>query len=161
MFAELAACARSLGLTIPALLDRIYSEFGYFLEMNHSKIFEGAEGAAKIQKLADSYSGNPPSEVDGAAVSQVRDFAKGGISDEEGETIPREKMLFIHLADGRSFAVRPSGTEPKIKYYLFGQSLPEGGAFDGETLAREKQKVAASLDSLWQWLEADITARLA
>lgn len=76
MFAELAAYAASRAMNVSALLDEIYSEIGYFLEVNKSKVFEGAEGAAKIAKLADSYAANPPKEVDGSAVVRVRDFRK-------------------------------------------------------------------------------------
>lgn len=162
MFAELAAYAASRGLTVADLLDEVYSEVGYFLEVNQSKVFEGAQGAAQISKLADSYGSNPPKEVDGSAVTRVRDFRKDVIQDEEGETISKEKMLFVDLADGRSFAVRPSGTEPKIKYYMFGRSVPEGGQkMTAEELAAAKAKVSAGLDSMWAWLEKDIDTRLA
>ncbi len=162
MFAELAAYAASRGLTVVGLLDEIYCEIGYFLEVNQSKVFEGASGAAQIAKLADSYGSNPPKEVDSSAVVQVRDFRKDEIKDEEGEVVSKEKMLFVDLADGRSFAVRPSGTEPKIKYYMFGRSVPEPGKrLSLDELAAAKAKVSAGLASMWAWLEKDIDARLA
>ena len=76
--------------------------------------------------------------------------------------MPAEKMLFVDLADGRSFAVRPSGTEPKIKYYMFGRSLPAAGAkFNAEELAAAKTRAEQSLKDLWTWLDTDIDARLA
>ena len=62
-------------------------------------------------------------------------------------------MLFFDLTDGRSFAVRPSGTEPKIKYYLFGKSDA------GENLVATKQAVADGLASLWKWIEQDAKGR--
>jgi phosphoglucomutase len=162
MFAELAAYAASRGLTVVGLLDEVYAEIGYFLEVNQSKVFEGASGAAQIAKLADSYGSNPPKEVDGSAVTNVRDFRKDEIKDEEGEVVSKEKMLFVDLADGRSFAVRPSGTEPKIKYYMFGRSMPAAGQkLSADELAAAKAKVSAGLGSLWAWLEKDIDARLA
>lgn len=162
MFAELAAYAASKGQTIAELLDEVYCEIGYFLEVNKSKTFEGASGAAKIAKLADSYGSNPPAVIDGVQVTGVRDFRKDVIHDEEGERVPSEKMLFVDLADGRSFAVRPSGTEPKIKYYMFGRSVPAAGAtFNAEELAAAKAKAAQSLTDLWTWLDKDIEARLA
>jgi phosphoglucomutase len=162
MFAELAAYAASLGLTVVGLLDQVYCEVGYFLEVNESKVFEGASGAAQIAKLADSYGSNPPAEVDGSAVIKVRDFRKDEIIDEEGEAVLKEKMLFVDLADGRSFAVRPSGTEPKIKYYMFGRSVPAAGkSLSAEELTAAKAKVAAGLASMWAWLDKDIDARLA
>lgn len=162
MFAELAAYAASKGLTVAGLLDEVYCEVGYFLEVNQSKVFEGATGAAQIAKLADSYGANPPTEVDGSAVVNVRDFRKPGLLDEEGEPVSTEKMLFVDLADGRSFAVRPSGTEPKIKYYMFArQATAPGQRLTQDELASAKTKVSASLDSLWAFLEKDIDARLA
>jgi phosphoglucomutase len=162
MFVEMACYAISIGLTVPGLLDLVYREFGYFLEKNHSKTFEGAEGAARIAALAASYAAEPPTEVDGSRVGKIRDFNRDTLRDEEGDGIPREKMLFVELEDGRSFAVRPSGTEPKIKYYLFGRQLPpSGGTLDAGSLAAAKAAVGGSLASLWDWLEADITRRLA
>ncbi|MDZ4289016.1 MAG: phospho-sugar mutase, partial [Prosthecobacter sp.] len=162
MFAELAAYAASRGLTVVDLLDEIYCEVGYFLEVNQSKTFEGAEGAAKIATLADSYASTPPTEVDGSKVSKVRDFQRDVIHDEEGARISKEKMLFVDLEDGRSFAVRPSGTEPKIKYYMFGRQVPAPGQkLTSEQLAAAKQKVSSSLNTMWTWLEKDIDARLA
>jgi phosphoglucomutase len=162
MFAELAAYAASQGLTIVGLLDQVYCDVGYFLEVNQSKVFEGASGAAQIAKLADSYGSHPPTEVDGSAVIKVRDFRKPGILDEEGDPISTEKMLFVDLADGRSFAVRPSGTEPKIKYYMFARQVPAAGQkLSAEELATAKVKVSASLESLWSFLEKDIDLRLA
>ncbi len=153
MFAEVAAYAKSVGKTIPELMDDIYQEFGFHQEMGQSIVMEGADGAARIQALANSYAENPPAEVDGAAVVKVRDFAKQHIFDQEGDLLPKEKMLFVDLEDGRSFAVRPSGTEPKIKYYLFGKAAPGGD------LAADKAAVANGLESLWNWIAADAVAR--
>ncbi|MEM8954863.1 MAG: phospho-sugar mutase [Verrucomicrobiota bacterium] len=162
MFAELAAYAKSRGLALTQLLDEVYREFGYFKESLHSVVMEGAEGAKNIQTLADSYSQDPPSQVDGSEVSQMRDFAKNHHTDEEGDPIPKEKMLFVNLEDGRAFAVRPSGTEPKIKYYLYGRRLPSSGArFSESELAAAKSETDASLETLWKWIKSDIDARLA
>ena len=162
MFAELAVYAKSQGIGITELLDQIYAEFGYFQEQLHSVVMEGAEGAGKIQQLAKSYSENPPSEVDGSAVGEVLDFATQEIHDIEGDILPRENMLIVKLADGRSFAVRPSGTEPKIKYYLYGKQLPaEGEKFSSTDLPDIKEATNKSLKALWAWLEQDIDKRLA
>lgn len=160
MFAEVAAYAASQGRKLIDLLDDIYAEFGYFLEVNHSKTFEGAEGAAKIQKLADSYVNHPPVTFDGSPVTSVKDYSKGGHKDEEGENIPKEKMLWVFLEDGRAFAVRPSGTEPKIKYYLYGKQQPKSGKFIAEELVAAKEKVSAGLKTLWTAIEEDIEKRL-
>jgi phosphoglucomutase len=162
MFAELAAYAKSQKLSITELLDRIYAEYGYFQETLHSVVMEGAEGAGKIQSLAQSYSERPPTEVDGSPVSEILDFATQDLNDVEGDTLPRENMLIVKLEDGRSFAVRPSGTEPKIKYYLYGKQLPgEGDKFPLSALPAIKVSTGESLESLWKWLEKDIGDRLA
>jgi len=153
MFAEVAAYAKSLGKSITALLDDIYAEFGYYQEAGKSLVMEGAGGAAKIQALAASYADKPPTVVDGSFVSRIRDFAKQDIFDQEGDLLPREKMLFVEMEDGRSFAVRPSGTEPKIKFYLFGKAAPGGD------LASDKLRVSEGLERLWAWIEADAARR--
>lgn len=153
MFAELAAYAMSVGKTIADLRDDLWAEYGVYLEGGKSLTMEGAEGAAKIKALSASYSENPPTEVDGSPVSRLRDFDKGGFYDEEGDEIPKAAMLFVELEDGRSFAVRPSGTEPKIKYYLYAKSQP------GEVEAGKKE-VTAKLDALWSFLEKDAKKRM-
>ncbi len=161
MFAEVAAYAKSRGLTLDGLLDEIYAEFGFYLEKNGSMTFEGAEGAAKIKALADSYSAKPPKNVEGVAVTGVKNFAAKTFFDSEGDKIPSEKMLMIELADGRRVAVRPSGTEPKIKYYMFARQEPKaGGTFSKEQLAAIKREVEVSLESLWSWLQRDAGQRL-
>jgi len=154
MFAELAAYSKSIGKTIPAILDEIYEKYGYCLETGKSMVMEGADGAAKIQALNESYAMNPPEEIDGSVVIRFRDFSAQDTYDQEGDLLPKEKMLFFDLADGRSFAVRPSGTEPKIKYYLYGRSVA------GPNLQAAKTNVAKGLDDLWNWLEADVKTRV-
>jgi phosphoglucomutase len=155
MFAEVAAYAKSVGKTLADVLDDIFREFGYHEERGKSLVMEGADGAAKIAALAGSYSKNPPAEVDGSPVTRLRDFATQDLFDAEGDALPKEKMIFVDLADGRSFAVRPSGTEPKIKFYLFGKAAPS------DDVAASKAAVAASLDSLWSAIEADAKSRMA
>lgn len=162
MIAEVAAHAKSEGLTLPGLLDRIYCEFGYYRERGESLTMDGAAGAAQIKELVDSYAAQPPREIDGAAVESIRNFATEEIHDSEGDRIPAEAMLMITLADRRRIAVRPSGTEPKIKYYLFAAEVPEKGkSFTAEELAALKPKTEAALDRLWNALKADADQRLA
>ena len=123
--------------------------------------FEGAEGAAKIELLVASYAEHPPLEVRGVAVAALRNFAKETFRDVEGDIIPKEKMLMIELADGRRIAVRPSGTEPKIKFYMFGRRLPPPGRrFTPEELTAAQSEVKASLEALWGWVQRDVKQRL-
>jgi phosphoglucomutase len=156
MFAEVAAYAKSQGKTLDQLLDQVYLEYGYYLEKNGSLVFEGAEGADKIRRLAESYRKEPPSEMDGSKVVSVKDFSVGGIKDVEGDTLPKEKMTMFELADARRVAVRPSGTEPKIKFYLFGKNSEAVAA----TLAQAKKALADALDRLWDWIQQDVKKRV-
>ncbi|MEP6685480.1 MAG: phospho-sugar mutase [Verrucomicrobiota bacterium] len=160
MFCEVAACAKSVGLTIDALLDEVYSTFGYFQEKNEALTFEGAEGADQIRRLVESYVAAPPAEMLGSQVRHARDFAKETFRDVEGDEIPKEKMLIFELADQTRIAVRGSGTEPKIKYYLFAQRQPAGGKFSAEQLREIKAAVGTHLDLLWAWLQNDAAQRL-
>jgi phosphoglucomutase len=159
MFCEVAAFAKAHGKTVDDLLDDIYSEFGYFAEKNGSLVFEGAEGATKIARLIESYATDPFSEVIGSKVTSIRNFETDTIEDAEGDRIPREKMLMFELKDGTRIAVRPSGTEPKIKYYLFAQRRPEKGK--PLELTQIKTEVKEKLDRLWNWLQKDAQSRLA
>ena len=161
MFCEVAAYAKSRGLTLDDLLDQIFCEFGYFEERNHSVFFEGADGAEKIRRLLISYDEDPPRQMLDSAVTRVQNFEKDTILDSDGDEIPKEKMLIFELADKTRIAVRGSGTEPKIKYYLFGARLPANGKLSREELARAKTEIGNRLDVLWSWLEKDANQRLA
>ena len=153
--AEMNAYLASKGMGLLECLNNIYTELGYYMELGKSLVMEGADGAAKIAALTRSYMQAPPSEMDGCAVASVRDFSTGTLLDAEGDPIPAEKMLFFDLADGRSFAVRPSGTEPKIKYYLFAHGEK------GTELNAAKEAVSAGINALWTAVEADALARMA
>lgn len=155
MITEVAAYAKSQGVTMIELLDTLYCQFGYFLERGESLVMDGAAGAAKIQKLVSSYAENPPTRIGACDVESIRNFANESITDSEGDPIPAESMLSITLSGGFRVAVRPSGTEPKIKYYLFAQR----DRVTPENLADIKATVAAELDALWLAIEADARAR--
>ena len=158
-FAEVVAYARSKGMTAVEYLDEIFATLGVHLERGESLVFEGAEGAAQIAKLAASYADNPPAEMDGSKVVKVENFAVDTIHDVEGDRIPSEGMIIFTLADGRRCAVRPSGTEPKIKYYIFGVEKPAGRKMTADEVAAARSRVQASVDRLWDWLHADALRR--
>jgi phosphoglucomutase len=82
------------------------------------------------------------------------------IEDIEGDLIPKEKMSIFELEDGTRIAVRPSGTEPKIKYYLFAQRRPVTGKFNSAELSQIKTQVGEQLNRLWDWLQKDAESRL-
>lgn len=159
MLAEAAAFARLEGMSLPALLNRIYLENGYFAERGESITLEGAEGAAQIRHLVASYQSRPPEEIAGMRVTGIRDFSQGGILDEEGEELPRENMLLFDLEGGYRVAVRPSGTEPKIKFYLFAAEGAGTGLTEAE-LPEAGRRAADSLAAVWKWLGEDVTRRI-
>ncbi len=159
MFCEVAAYAKGRGLTLDGLLDEIYAELGCYLEKNGAMTFEGAEGAAKIQRLLATYQEKPPNEMHGSEVTGIKNFATQAMHDIEGDEIPKEKMLIFELADKTRIAVRGSGTEPKIKFYLFAQRRPEGRVFSLEEVAEIKAELAQKLDQLWDWLQKDADER--
>ncbi len=162
LIAEAAAYAKSRKITLVGLLDEIFAEFGVYLERGESLTMDGAEGAAQIKSLVDSYAAHPPTEIDDTPVVSVINFATDVIHDIEGDRIPAEAMLMISLADGRRIAVRPSGTEPKIKYYMFAVQRPATGAsFALSELPAIKESVAGKLASLWTWLSSDAKQRMA
>jgi phosphoglucomutase len=160
MFCEVAAYAKSKGITVAALLDEIFSEFGYFEEYNGSLTFEGAEGAETIKRLLASYLANSPAEMLGTKVAHVKNFETETFRDAEDDEIPKERMLIFELEDRTRIAVRGSGTEPKIKYYLFGEQQPEANSkFSSAELATIKEKIGARLRELWEWLRSDAQRR--
>jgi phosphoglucomutase len=160
VFAEVAAYAKSRGMNLVELLDEVYSEYGFYKEQNGSLTFEGAEGASQIAKLVTSYAETPPRAIDGAPVIRIRNFATESFTDIEGDPIPKENMLILDLSDGRRVAIRPSGTEPKIKFYLFAKQAPQPGEkFGIEELVKLKIEIRESLNRLWLCIKTDAAKR--
>ena len=155
MLVELAAWLKARNLTFGEYLDDIYLRCGYHAEELLTLTLEGATGAVRIRTILDSLRVAPPREVDGTPVVSLQDFATQTILDDDREAVPREEFYFFTLADGRRFAVRGSGTEPKIKYYLFA-GVPVKNA---DELASAKTQAASALKSLRRWLESDAVRR--
>jgi phosphoglucomutase len=160
MFCEVAAYAKSRGQSVDQLLDEIYSEFGYFAEKTSSLVFDGAQGATKIANLMKAYAANPMEEILGSRAANIRNFETDEIRDVEGDLIPNTEMLMFDLEDGTRIVVRPSGTEPKIKYYLFAQRQPKNHQVADKDLDQVKVEVAKHLDNVWDWLRKDAESRL-
>jgi phosphoglucomutase len=155
MFAELCAYVKSRGLTVTDYLDEIYLKYGFFQEGVINLYYEGASGAAKIKRILDGYRSNPPKVFGDVGVAKFQDFGRETIVDADGETIPSQDLYFVTLANGFSFAARGSGTEPKMKFYLFAQAK----AANAGELATTKTKVQAELDRVKAFIEADAQKR--
>jgi len=155
MCAELCAWVKSRGLTVPEYLDELYVKHGYFLEGMINIYYEGATGAAKIRRILDSYRTNPPTAFGNVRVVKFEDFGRQVIKDADGEVIPKQDLYFVTLANGYTYAGRGSGTEPKMKFYIFAQAKVAGPA----ELPAVKTQVKAELARLKALIETDAKSR--
>ena len=155
MFAELCAAVKAKNFTVIEYLDDVYRKYGFFLEGVINLYYEGASGAAKIKAILDSYRSNPPKSFGDIAVSKFQDFGREKVIDADGEVIPSQDLYFVTLANGFSFAARGSGTEPKMKFYIFANSPVK----DAKDLAKVKTQTQANLDAVKALIEADAKKR--
>ena len=120
--AELAAYYRSRGLTLADGIEEIYKEYGYYAEKTISVTLSGVDGAEQIKAIMAKFRNNAPKEWNTTAISVVEDFKAQTATTADGTvtnlTTPPSDVLKYTLADGSWIAVRPSGTEPKIKFYI-------------------------------------------
>lgn len=123
LIAETAAWAADHGKSLWQLLLDIYAEYGLFREKLVNVVRKGAEGAAEIKSMMEGYRNNPPKEIAGSRVVMVNDYLAQASTDlATGKKTPllleKSNVLQFFLADGTKISVRPSGTEPKIKFYF-------------------------------------------
>ena len=120
--AELAAYYRSRGLTLADGIEEIYKEYGYYAEKTISVTLSGVDGAEQIKAIMAKFRNNAPKEWNTTAITVVEDFKAQTSTATDGTvttlTTPPSDVLKYTLADGSWIAVRPSGTEPKIKFYI-------------------------------------------
>ena len=132
--AELAAYYRSRGLTLADGIEEIYKEYGYYAEKTISVTLSGVDGAEQIKAIMAKFRNNAPKEWNATAITVVEDFKAQTATAADGTvtnlTTPPSDVLKYTLADGSWIAVRPSGTEPKIKFYIavVGESNEESQA---------------------------------
>ena len=155
MFAEVCAFVKTRGITLTEYLDEVYLKYGFFLEGVINLYYEGASGAAKIKRILDTYRSNPPKAFGDVAVAKFQDFGREKVIDNDGETIPSQDLYFVTLANGYSFAARGSGTEPKMKFYLFANAK----VTEAKELPAVKAATKASLDSLKALIESEAKQR--
>ena len=120
--AELAAYYRSRGLTLADGIEEIYKEYGYYAEKTISVTLSGVDGAEQIKAIMAKFRDNGPKEFNNTAITVVEDFKAQTSTAADGTvtalTTPPSDVLKYTLTDGSWIAVRPSGTEPKIKFYI-------------------------------------------
>lgn len=137
LVAEIATYYRSRGLTLADGIDEIYKEYGYFAEKTISVTLSGVDGAAEIKKIMDKFRENGPKQFNNTDIVLLEDFQKQTATKNDGTisnlTTPPSNVLKYTLADDSWIAVRPSGTEPKIKFYI---------ATIGDTLDIAQEKIA-------------------
>jgi phosphoglucomutase len=155
MFAEVCAAVKSRGMAVTDYLDDIYLRYGFFLEGVINIYYEGASGAAKIKRILDTYRSSPPEAFGDVTVAKFQDFGREQVFDADGEKIPSQDLYFVTLSNGYSFAARGSGTEPKMKFYLFAQSK----VANASELKAVKAQVKAELDRVRSLIEADAKKR--
>ncbi|HEV9019105.1 TPA: phospho-sugar mutase [Streptococcus pneumoniae] len=135
--AELAAYYRSRGLTLADGIEEIYKEYGYYAEKTISVTLSGVDGVEQIKAIMAKFRNNAPTEWNATAITVVEDFKAQTATVADGTvtnlTTPPSDVLKYTLADGSWIAVRPSGTEPKIKFYI---------AVVGETNEESQAKIA-------------------
>ena len=114
---ELAAWCRKNGMTLGEYLQSLYRKFGFYAEDQVSFVLQGIPGAQRIRRIMDAFRNGKPQSFGRFIVRECIDYLKGY------EGIPASNVLIYHMTDGNWFAMRPSGTEPKIKFYYYAKSM--------------------------------------
>ena len=136
MIAEIAAWAAEQGKTFFDVLVDVYKEYGFYKEGLLSVVRKGRQGAEEIEQMMRDYRANPPSSINGSRVVRLNDYQLSvarNLQDGSTETLdlPKSNVLQFFTEDGNKITVRPSGTEPKIKFYFSVRTtLRDGADFD-------------------------------
>ena len=116
---EMAAWCRKNGSSVGQYLDSLYRKFGYYVEDQVSFVLSGVEGSQRIGRIMDVFRGRKPETFGRFKVDKCIDYLHGY------EGIPASNVLIFHMKDGSWFAMRPSGTEPKIKFYYYAKNTEQ------------------------------------
>jgi len=153
VFAELAAWCRSRGRTVFDYLEEIQRRHGLFLAAQRNHTFPGVSGAATISGIMEGFRERSPGEIGGLGVVSLKDYGRRVHRRDGGElplTLPKSNVLAYELEDGSRVTLRPSGTEPKIKYYFEVREPIQGN----EPVTRARERGAARLDRIVSAFEA-------
>lgn len=148
ILAELAARAKAEGQTIHQKLDALFRQHGYHAENTISVTMPGSEGMQRMQAVMAKFREDPPKTLGGMKIARVRDYMNGQVHAPGGKPQPLEgpsgDLVMLDLeADGNYVAVRPSGTEPKVKFYMFAFQPPDRIADLKATRSEVAQRLAA------------------
>ncbi|QAT87436.1 putative phosphoglucomutase/phosphomannomutase [Corallococcus coralloides] len=139
--ADLAAWCEARGVTVLGYLEEIQRRFGLHVGAQRNVTLPGAAGAQTIRAIMQAFRASPPANIGGTPVSAVRDYEKG-----EGGLPPSNVVAFA-LEGGGRVTLRPSGTEPKIKYYFEHKETPAPGEPLPQARQRAEAKLAALIDA--------------
>ncbi len=147
LFSEMAAWYKSTGSSVIEVLDRIYRDFGYYQESQIALTFKGKEGGEKIENIMATLRKSPPSSIAGFNTLRVKDIQNDSILDVKSGKftgkvgLPSSNVISLELDRGAKVIARPSGTEPKIKFYFTTRG-------QGQDLAQVKKQVAQDHEAL-------------
>ena len=153
LLAELAAELKACGMTLHQQLDRLYEQVGYYAEVTVSQTLPGAAGISEMRAMMDRLRGTPPQALAGKKVARVRDYLRdpsirprssGASLDASLDGAECDLLFFDTDCEGNAAAVRPSGTEPKLKFYLFARR-PVSAAGVTDELRREVAEQLAQM----------------
>ena len=141
---EVAAWCKMRGCSIWDMMCEMYEKYGYYKETQYTMTLKGIEGAKKIAEIMDKFRNNPPKTFGEKKVLRVRDYKTGRVVDmssyAESETgLPTSNVVYFELTDGAWCCARPSGTEPKIKFYM---------GVRGDSLEDAKKQVEALTEAV-------------
>lgn len=139
LICEAAAYYKRQGKTLIDVLQDLYAQFGYYREALASRTLKGKDGLAQIRALMEDFRSNPPQQVGGVGITKLLDYSLGL------DGLPKENVLKFLLEDGSWFCLRPSGTEPKIKFYFAVRGTSDEDA--KSRLARMQEEVLARVDA--------------
>lgn len=146
---EMASHYAERGMDLYEAMDALYQKYGYYLNGTVNANFPGAAGAQKMADIMEGLRKNPPQEIAGFAVEGTTDYASGpemprvsGLQKEAPQQLPAANVLEFRLAEGNKVIFRPSGTEPKVKAYLFAKGATRAEA------QRVRDKLQAASEAL-------------
>ncbi len=156
LVAEITAWAKSRGMSILEIIDEIYVKYGYYYEDLLEKVLKGSEGVKQIGNIMENLRNNPPEKINGVKITKIRDVLKDEIKDlstnkTEKINLPKSNVLTFYFEDGSKITARPSGTEPKIKFYFsYVKDVPEKDELNSIKLDVKKQveELKAAINNL-------------